>query len=84
VMDRIVPAEHRQAAAAARTLLAKRRDLEVLVQMGEYKAGSDPLADAAIACAPRLNTHLRQAVDESSSFATSVASLKQAIVPRQS
>jgi type III secretion protein N (ATPase) len=79
VMDRIVPKEHRAAAAKARTLLAKHRDLEILVQMGEYQAGSDALSDAAIACTPRLNQTLRQGVDESSSFADSLAALQNAM-----
>jgi len=80
VMDRIVGPELRHAAAMARQLLAKHRDLEVLLQMGEYQPGADALADAAIACVPRLNEHLRQGVDESSTFGASVASLQRAIV----
>jgi type III secretion protein N (ATPase) len=79
VMDRIVATEHRQAAATARRLLAKHRDLEVLLQMGEYEPGADAQADAAIACAPAINAHLRQQVEESTSFAQSAASLQRAL-----
>jgi ATP synthase in type III secretion protein N len=79
VMDRIVPDEHRQAAATARRLLAKHRDLEVLLQMGEYQQGSDSVADAAIASAPALNRHLCQAVNETATFASSLASLRRAV-----
>lgn len=79
VMDRIVSDEHRAAAASARRLLAKHRDLEVLLQMGEYQQGSDPLGDAAIACAPAINRHLCQAVDESVTFADGLASLRNSI-----
>jgi type III secretion protein N (ATPase) len=79
VMHRIVSDEHRLAAADARRLLAKHRDLEVLLQMGEYQAGTDALADAAIACAPRLVAHQCQAVNEQSSFAESTESLRRAI-----
>jgi len=82
VMDRIVPPEHRQAAAVARSLLAKYKDLEVLLQMGEYKPGSDQLADAAIACAPRIKEHLRQGVNESSSSTESIASLLRSMGAR--
>jgi type III secretion protein N (ATPase) len=79
VMDRIVGPEQRDAAGAARRLLAKHRDLEILLQMGEYQPGSDALADAAIACAPQLNRHLRQGVAEISTFADSWSSLQRAI-----
>jgi ATP synthase in type III secretion protein N len=82
VMDRIVAPEHRQAAAFARSLLAKHRDLEVLLQMGEYKPGTDQLADVAVACAPQIKQHLRQAVEESSSSTQSLASLVRAMTPR--
>ena len=79
VMDKIVGPEQRDAAGAARRLLAKHRDLEILLQMGEYQPGSDALADAAIACAPQLNRHLRQDVAEISAFADSLSSLQRAI-----
>lgn len=79
VMNRIVADEHQQAAAMARRLLAKHRDLEVLLQMGEYQPGSDPLADAAIACAPAINRHLCQAVDEAVAFPDALASLRHAV-----
>jgi len=36
-------------AAWARELLAKYQEIELLVQIGEYRAGSDALADAALA-----------------------------------
>jgi type III secretion protein N (ATPase) len=80
VMDRIVPEQHRHAAASARRLLAKHRDLEVLLQMGEYQPGADALADAAIACNGRLTDHLRQSVEESPTFTDSIASLRRAIM----
>jgi type III secretion protein N (ATPase) len=82
VMDRIVDAEHRQAAGSARRLLAKYREIEVLLQMGEYQRGADRDADAAVSCAPRIEQHLCQRVDESASFADSLASLQQSIEVR--
>jgi type III secretion protein N (ATPase) len=79
VMDRIVDREHRQAAGMARSLLAKHRDIEMLLQMGEYRPGADALADSAVACAPLLEQHLRQAVDAGATFEESMASLRRAI-----
>jgi ATP synthase in type III secretion protein N len=79
VMDRIVDEEHRRAAGSARGLLAKYRDIELLLQMGEYQAGVDALADAAVACAPSLERHCRQAVNESVTFADSLACLRHSL-----
>jgi type III secretion protein N (ATPase) len=79
VMDRIVDGEHRSAAAAARRLLAKHREIEVLLQMGEYEPGTDALADAAVACAPLIARHTSQTVDEATTFAGSLNSLRVAV-----
>jgi ATP synthase in type III secretion protein N len=48
VMSRVASAQHQRAAAALRRQLARYQDLELLLQIGEYKSGSDPEADAAI------------------------------------
>ena len=45
VMTQIVPAEHVAMAATLRRLMAKYDEVEMLLQVGEYKAGSDPLAE---------------------------------------
>jgi type III secretion protein N (ATPase) len=79
VMDRIVDDEHRRAAAAARRLLAKHREIEVLLQMGEYERGADAFADAAVACAPLIEQHVCQAVNESATFVEGLASLRRSI-----
>jgi ATP synthase in type III secretion protein N len=79
VMDRVAEGEHRQAAGMARRLLAKHREIEVLLQMGEYEPGTDALADAAVACAPHIEQHLCQRVDEGVTFDQALASLRQSI-----
>ncbi len=56
----ITSPEHRAGATRMRSLLAKYAEIEFLVQIGEYKPGSDPLADAAIAAKPDLDAFLRQ------------------------
>jgi flagellum-specific ATP synthase len=45
---------------AARRLLAAYRDVRELVEVGAYAAGSDPVADLAIALRPRLEAFVRQ------------------------
>jgi ATP synthase in type III secretion protein N len=51
----------------------------MLLQMGEYRPGADALADSAVACAPLLEQHLRQAIDASVTFEDSMTSLRRAI-----
>jgi ATP synthase in type III secretion protein N len=48
VMSRLATKEHEAAAQRARRLLAKHQEIELLIQLGEYKAGGDAEADAAV------------------------------------
>ena len=67
-LSRVMPAvtgdAQRQAAARIRGWLAKHRDIELLLQMGEYKKGADAEADAAIAKMPALRLFLQQKLGE--------------------
>jgi ATP synthase in type III secretion protein N len=67
-MSAIVPEDHRHAAARLRALLAKYRDIELLLQVGEYESGGDPEADAAIAAKESIDLFLRQTSDETLRF----------------
>lgn len=69
----ITSADHRAGATRVRSLLAKYAEIEFLVQIGEYKPGSDPLADAAIAAKPDLDAFLRQESDAAADFAATQA-----------
>ncbi len=68
--------EHQQDANKYRALLAKHAEVEFLVQIGEYKAGSDALADEAIAKAPQLNSLVQQSLGELVPVATTLDTLK--------
>ena len=61
LMETVAPSQHRADAARLRQLLSRYADIELLVQVGEYKAGSDPLADEAITKIDAINAFLRQA-----------------------
>ena len=67
-------------AEAVRAMLAKLADIELLLQMGEYQPGQDPLADAAIEQREAIEAFLRQSPDESPAdvgdMATTVARLR--------
>jgi len=67
-MDVVTPPEQRADAARIRTLIARHADIELLVRVGEYKQGSDPLADEAIAKIERINSFLRQPPTEYASM----------------
>lgn len=45
-------------------LLAKYKEIETLLQVGEYREGNDPLADEAIAKIDTIRAFLTQQTDE--------------------
>ncbi len=65
-----------QAAQGVRAMLAKLRDIELLVQMGEYEAGRDRAADMALARKGDIESFLRQPMDAASPFGQTVAMLR--------
>ena len=77
VMSHVASNEHRKAAAALRELLAKHADIQVLLQIGEYKAGADATADKAIRCKPNITKFLRQQLGERTSLPETVAFLRR-------
>lgn len=76
LFPRLAGAEQRAAATRIRALLAKHAEIAFLVQVGEYRSGSDPLADQAIALKPDIDAFLRQPPDAGSDHAASVALLR--------
>jgi type III secretion protein N (ATPase) len=64
LMETVAPPEQRTDATHMRTLLARYADVELLVRVGEYQQGTDPIADEAIAKIERINAFLRQSSSE--------------------
>jgi ATP synthase in type III secretion protein N len=77
VMDAIVSSEHTAHAGRIRELLGRYAEVEFLIQVGEYKSGTDPVADTAIAKIDDIRRFLRQAGDEQSSFEESARWMSQ-------
>ena len=77
VMPLVTSREHRAAAAHFRRLLAKYQEMELLVQIGEYKAGADALADEAIGARAAMLEFLSQPPDASLPYAQSIEALRQ-------
>ncbi|RDU96747.1 type III secretion system ATPase SctN [Trinickia dinghuensis] len=64
VMPQVTDAEHRESAARVRRLMAKHRDIETLIALGEYREGNDPVADDAVRSIDAIRAFLSQPVDE--------------------
>ncbi|WP_281397139.1 FliI/YscN family ATPase [Kaustia mangrovi] len=79
VLNRIVAPDHLAAIGKLRALLAKYDEIELLVKIGEYASGSDPVGDEAVARKPAIDAFLRQGLDEFSAFDDTVAALKGAV-----
>jgi type III secretion protein N (ATPase) len=77
VFPRVASPEHQAQAAKVRGWMAKYADIEFLLQIGEYKAGGDPLADIAIAKRTAIDLLLRQAPHERIVVADALASLAE-------
>ena len=64
VMHMVTSPEHRLSASKVRELMGAYKKSEILLKVGEYKAGSDPLVDEAIAKWPAINAFLCQGQQE--------------------
>jgi flagellum-specific ATP synthase len=64
VMKNVVSREYMQMARAMRANMAVYKEAEDLINLGAYKAGSNPEIDEAIRLHPAINAFLRQEIDE--------------------
>jgi ATP synthase in type III secretion protein N len=72
----LAPSAQVRAAARFRAMLAKLKDIELLVQLGEYQQGQDSLADYALENRDAINNFLRQSQTEPSPIESTVAILR--------
>lgn len=79
VMNAIVSKEHKQAGQRLRQILAKYAEIELLVQLGEYKKGTDAEADFALSHIDKVNAFLKQGLDEKSSFDETLKALLETV-----
>ena len=78
-MEQVASAAHRQLASRMRELIARRQAIELLIQVGEYAAGSDPLADEAIARHAAIEAFLRQPAAEHDTLAQTLAHMRKVL-----
>ncbi|MFJ3007439.1 FliI/YscN family ATPase [Pseudomonas fluorescens] len=67
LMNLVTGDEQRYLAGRIRELLARYAEIELLIRIGEYSAGNDPLSDEAIARHAAIEQFLRQDAEQSSS-----------------
>jgi ATP synthase in type III secretion protein N len=79
VFTRVTSDAHREAAGRLRSLMARHGEIEFLLRVGEYQAGSDPLADAAIERMPAIRDLLMQRADEAAEFDTTLARMQEVV-----
>ncbi len=79
VMNMVVEPEHKQIAGRMRELMAKYQEVELLVKIGEYKRGSDAIADQAIDRIDKIREFLKQRTDEYVDFDQTLAMMKKTI-----
>ncbi|HQU09014.1 MAG: EscN/YscN/HrcN family type III secretion system ATPase [Verrucomicrobia bacterium 21-51-4] len=75
VMSSIIEDDHKRAASKVRELMSKYQEVELLVRIGEYKRGSDPITDEAIDKMPEIRKYLVQGLYEKSTYESAVSDL---------
>lgn len=79
VFHSIVSEGHASMAMDMRALLARYKENELLLAMGEYQQGADELMDRAINNKPAIDHLLRQTPDQSFSLSNTLAELGEAV-----
>ncbi|RTL36311.1 MAG: FliI/YscN family ATPase [Burkholderiales bacterium] len=79
VFTRVTTPEQQRDAAHVRTLMARHKDVEFLLRVGEYQAGSDPVADQAIERMPQIRALLQQGTHEPSDWAGGLQHLREIV-----
>lgn len=77
VMNNVVQAGHVAAAGRVRSLLAKYKEIELLLRIGEYSKGSDPVAEEAIKKIDAINAFLKQEFSEKADFSQTLEQLSE-------
>jgi ATP synthase in type III secretion protein N len=79
VMPQVVPEGHMAAAGALRSLMAKYDEVEMLLQVGEFKKGNDEVADRAVDRIEYIRAFLNQKTSDLQQFDTTIAQLNRLV-----
>ena len=81
VMTQVVPPGHTLAAGSVRDMMAKYDEVEMLLQVGEYKKGNDAAADRAVDRNIAIRAFLNQKTSELMPFHTILQQLLEVAKP---
>jgi type III secretion protein N (ATPase) len=76
IMGNVTSKEHRKAANRFRELMARYQEMELLIRLGEYKSGTDPIADRAVELRQEQLNFLRQDTSTPFDFRTTLEKLQ--------
>lgn len=76
ILPQIVDKQQLQLISTLREVLANYKKNELLIKIGEYKAGTDKNADFALKYIDKVNRFLKQQVEENPSFTDTIKQLK--------
>ncbi|NUM34811.1 MAG: FliI/YscN family ATPase [Candidatus Brocadiae bacterium] len=79
LMNELISQDHKKAAQKFRVLYHSYKSAQELINIGAYKAGSNPLIDEAIQRIQAINSFLCQTSEESFDFLKSLVKLKEAV-----
>jgi ATP synthase in type III secretion protein N len=79
VMPQVVPTEHMDAAGELRNLMAKYDEVEMLLQVGEFKKGNDLVADKAIDRIEHIKSFLNQKTSDLRNYDEIVSQLYELV-----
>jgi FliI/YscN family ATPase len=81
LMSSVASARQKELAQALREALAQWKEGRDLVEIGAYKAGTNPRLDRALALVPGIDAFLRQGVGERSSLVETLTRLETLLAP---
>lgn len=79
IMGQIAPESHQKSAGKMRKLMASWKEIELLVRVGEYQQGNDPVADEALLKKSAIQDFLCQSVSEKSAYESTIRQLCQTV-----
>ncbi|AXC81864.1 EscN/YscN/HrcN family type III secretion system ATPase [Salmonella enterica subsp. salamae] len=80
VMHNVVTPEHLQAAAECKKLIATYKDIELLIRIGEYATGQDPVADRAIKNWNAIQSFRQQKINDICNYSQTINHLSRIII----
>lgn len=79
VARQITEPAQQQLAGDTRHIMARLEELQILLDLGEYRAGGNPANDHAMARRDALDNWLRQSMDETCGYALTLESLNELV-----